>query len=125
MNTSVVSSFNNYFEEFVKSIRCVFPYMEDLEIAEKAIQTIRKINPKLVLKSFKKYFLEPYANQIENGDITFFIKNDYSYIVGDNRSILDKIDILRVSVGQMSPNDQEKVVLYIQNLIRLLYMEDK
>ena len=119
MNTSVVSSFNNYFEEFVKSIRCVFPDMEDLEIAEKAIQKIRKINPKLVLISFKKYFLEPYANQIENGDITFFIKNDYSYIVGDNRSILDKIDILRVSVGQMSPNDQEKVVLYIQNLKRI------
>lgn len=119
MNTSVVSSFNNYFEEFVKSIRGVFPDMEDLEIAETAIQTIRKINPKLVLISFKNYFLEPYANQIENGDITFFIKNDYSYIVGDNRSILDKIDILRVSVGQMSPNDQEKVVLYIQNLKRI------
>lgn len=116
MSSSIVSAFNNYLDEFVESVRRVFPDVEDIEVAQKAIQTLRKSNPKMVLLSFKTYLLEPYAKQIEDGDISFFIKNDYSNLVGENHIILEKIDILRTSVGLMGADDQVKVIKYLQNL---------
>lgn len=116
MSSSIVSAFNNYLDEFVESVRRVFPDVEDIEVAQKAIQTLRKSNPKMVLLSFKTYLLEPYAKQIEDGDISFFIKNDYSNLVGENHIILEKIDILRTSVGLMGADDQVKVIKYMQNL---------
>lgn len=116
MSSSIVSAFNNYLDEFVESVRRVFPDVEDIEVAQKAIQTLRKSNPKMVLLSFKTYLLEPYAKQIEDGDISFFIQNDYSNLVGENHTILEKIDILRTSVGLMGADDQVKVIKYLQNL---------
>lgn len=116
MSNPVVAAFNNHFEEFVEDIKRVFPDDDDIATAQSALQKMRKANPRLILISFKQYVLTPYANQIESGDVSFFIENDYSSVIGDNKMILDKIEALRGPVSRMEEDDLNKVIGYLKNL---------
>jgi len=116
MSNPVVAAFNNHFEEFIEDIQRVFPDDDDIATAQSALQKMRKANPRLILISFKRYVLTPYANQIDNGDVSFFIENDYSSVIGDNKMILDKIEALRGPVSRMEGDDLNKVIGYLKNL---------
>ena len=61
-------------------------------------------------------------NQIEEGNIDFFINKNYQKDIGniaDSEYILNKINILRDPVRNMDKNEQEKVIKYMQNLSKL------
>jgi rubrerythrin len=79
--------------------------------------------PRALIKMFNEHFVKLYSNQIENGDISFFIENDYrkqhGYKEDDQVWALDKIESLRQPVKNMSEEEKKKVVKYLQNLKKL------
>jgi hypothetical protein len=122
MSTNLVTVFNDHFSEFVNDIHGVFPDDPDILTAKNALLTIRKANPKLLVKIWIQYVFSPYKNQIENGDINFFLTKDYSndFVSNDKADIIMKsIDRLRKPVKDMSPENQSKTMKYIQNLSKL------
>ena len=122
MSTNLVTVFNDHFSEFVNDIHGVFPDDPDILTAKNALLTIRKANPKLLVKIWIQYVFSPYKNQIENGDINFFLTKDYSndFVSIDKADIIMKsIDRLRKPVKDMSPENQSKTMKYIQNLSKL------
>ena len=122
MSTNLVTVFNDHFSEFVNDIHGVFPDDPDILTAKNALLTIRKANPKLLVKIWIQYVFSPYKNQIENGDINFFLTEDYSndFVSNDKADIIMKsIDRLRKPVKDMSPENQSKTMKYIQNLSKL------
>jgi hypothetical protein len=125
MATNLLTVFNDHFSEFVNDIQSVFPEDADILTAKNALITIRKANPKLLVKIWVKYVITPYKEQIDSGDINFFINKDYSndlvkYDGADK--IMESIDRLRNPVKQMSPDNQAKTMKYIQNLSKLALM---
>jgi hypothetical protein len=50
----------------------------DILTAKNSLLTIRKANPKLLIKIWYKYVAFPYNAEIESGNIDFFINKDYS-----------------------------------------------
>ena len=116
-----LTAFNNHFEEFVEDIKRVFPEDTDISAAAVAIKQMRKANPTIVLKGFREYVTLPYSQQIDDGDIEFFLKKDYRSDLGNLSSsvILEKIDMLRKPISDMDIEDQKKVVKYLQNLKKL------
>jgi hypothetical protein len=72
---------------------------------------------------FNDYFVALYSPEIEKGDLDFFIKNDYrakhGYKPTDDVWVIDKIDVLREPVSNMSPEEKANVVQYLQNLKKL------
>ena len=72
---------------------------------------------------FNDYFAEIYSDEIESGNLNFFIENDYrskhGYKDTDDVWILDKIDVLREPVKKMTDEDKEKVIQYLKNLKKL------
>ncbi len=117
-----VTLFNDHFVEFVSDIQSVFPEDVDVLTAKNALLAIRKANPKLLVKIWINYVATPYRSQIESGDINFFINKDYSSDVSktDNADkIMESIDRLRNPVKEMSRENQEKTMKYIQNLTKL------
>ena len=122
MSTNLVTVFNDHFSEFVNDIHGVFPDDPDILTAKNALLTIRKANPKLLVKIWIQYVFSPYKNQIENGDINFFLTKDYSndFVSNDKADIIMKsIDRLRKPVKDMSPENQSKTMKYIQNLSKI------
>lgn len=125
MATSLLTVFNNHFSEFVNDIHNVFPDDPDILTAKNGLLAIRKANPKLIVKIWKKYVAEPYKDKIDSGDIEFFITKDYSNDLSRNDNsdkIMEAIDRLRNPVKLMSSTNQSKTMKYIQNLTKLSYM---
>lgn len=125
MATNLLTVFNDHFSEFVNDIQSVFPDDVDILTAKNALITIRKANPKLLVKIWITYVVTPYKQQIDSGDINFFINKDYSKDLAKNDNadkIMESIDRLRNPIKQMSSENQAKTMKYIQNLSKLALM---
>ena len=120
--------FNDHFVEFVCAIHTVFPENSDILTAKNALLAIRKANPKLIVKIWNQYIILPYTEEIERGDLEFFINKDYSNdltYAGNSDQIMDSINRLRQPVGQMNPTERQNVVKYLQNLSKLAALHFK
>lgn len=119
---NLITAFNNHFSLFVDDIYSVFPDNVDILTAKNSLIALRKANPKLLIKIWLNYVYTPYKEQIDNGDINFFITKDYSSDLSKNNNankIMESIDRLRTPVKEMTPENQEKTMKYIQNLSKL------
>ena len=88
---------------------------------------LKKMNPAIVIKTWKKYIADRYLEQINNDDVSFFISKDYSndliYSYNPDK-IIDTINRLRDPIRNMDESDQVKTMKYIKNLTKmsLLYV---
>lgn len=114
--------FNDHFAEFVNAIQSVFPEDPDILTAKNGLIAIRKANPKLLIKIWNTYVIAPYGSQIEEGNIDFFLKKDYSADLvnaGNSTQIMESINRLRGPVQQMNETERKNVAKYLQNLSKL------
>ena len=121
-NANLLTAFNDHFVEFVTDVHNVFPEDRDVLTAKNALLAIRKANPKLIVKIWNQFIVSKYRTQIENGDISFFIDKDYSQdleATQNSDKIMEAINRLRDPIRQMSADNQEKTMIYIQNLTKL------
>lgn len=124
MNKSqIVDTFNKQFMEFINDIECVFPDDKDITSTKKTISKTLMIMPRTVIKMFNEHIVSFYSDEIENGDIAFFITNDYrtkhGYKEKDDVWVLDKIDVLRKPIENMNLDEKAKVIQYMKNLKKL------
>jgi hypothetical protein len=122
---TILGAFNDHFIEFVNDIVTVFPDNVDLAAAKNSFIMIRKANPKLIIKIWQSYVIEKYKDNIDAGDISFFINKNYGDDLANTENsdkISEAIDRLRDPIKMMSIEDQAKTMKYIQNLTKLSTM---
>jgi hypothetical protein len=122
MSNNILTAFNDHFMEFVNDIYNVFPNDVDILTAKNALSTIRKANPKMIVKIWKTFIVGKYSAEIEAGNLDFFINKDYSEDVSSYQysdKITESIDRLRGPIKQMTKENQAKTMKYIQNLTKL------
>jgi hypothetical protein len=120
--SNILTAFNDHFFEFLNDVQEVFPTDPDILAAKNALTMIRKANPKMIVKIWKTFIAEKYRAQIEANDISFFLTKDYSSDVSkaqNSDKIMESIDRLREPIKNMAPDEQAKVMKYIQNLTKL------
>ena len=118
----ILRAFNDHFMELVDDIIRVFPDNNDIKTLKTAFSRMRKINPKLILTAVQAYVLANYRQEIEAGNLDFFIEKDYSYdlsSIKNSKYIISKIEQLRNSVRKMNDDDKKNVVKYLHNLLKL------
>ena len=126
MSSNLLTTFNDHLMEFIDDVQRVFPNSVDVLATHKTLSAIRKMNPKLIIKIWKKYITDKYMSQIEKNDISFFIEKDYFEDLtnmDNSEQIVQSIDRLRDPIKQMNEEDQAKCMKYIYNLskISMLY----
>jgi len=125
MSVNILAAFNDHFVDFVTDIHNVFPDDVDVLTAKNSLLTIRKLNPKMIVKIWNTFIVGKYKKEIEDGDLSFFIDKDYTDDVSsvqNSDKIVESINRLRNPVKQMSIQNQTKVMKYIQNLTKLAAM---
>ena len=125
MSNNILTAFNDHFIEFVSDIQNVFPEDADILTAKNALITIRKANPKMIVKIWNAYIVGKYKPEIESGNLEFFMNKDYSQDVSgasNSDKIMDSINRLREPIKHMTPENQAKTMKYIQNLTKLAAM---
>ena len=124
-NSMLLQGFNNHFEEFVSDVQTVFPDDLDVNTAANLLGTLRKANPKMIIRIWKAYISDKYGVQIEKGDISFFLGKNYGQDLQDldsSKRVLDAIEKLRAPINAMSKENKDKSMKYIQNLTKLSNM---
>jgi hypothetical protein len=122
---TLLTAFNDHFMEFVNDIYAVFPEDVDILSAKNSFSAVRKMNPKLLIKSWDTLVVGKYQREIELGDLSFFMDKDYTQDlqnVPNNPNaerIVSAIDRLRTPIKTMSPDNQAKIMKYIQNLTKI------
>ena len=125
MSVNILAAFNDHFVDFVTDIHNVFPDDVDVLTAKNSLLTIRKLNPKMIVKIWNTFIVGKYKKEIDAGDLSFFINKDYADDVSsvqNSDKIMESINRLRNPVKQMSVENQTKVMKYIQNLTKLSAM---
>ena len=125
MSNNILTAFNDHFIDFVNDIQSVFPNDADILSTKTALMAIRKANPKMIVKIWNAFIVSNYKGEIEAGNLDFFINKDYSQDVSsaaNSDKIMESIDRLRAPVKNMGPENQAKVMKYIQNLTKLAQM---
>jgi hypothetical protein len=116
----VMKAFLNQFTDFVEDIHDVFPDNADIDSTKTALFLIKKTNPRILLNAWTTYIVEPYNDQIENGDIGFFLDKDYTRdLEYMGNAVMQKVDMLRGPIRDMGDDNQAKSMKYIQNLTKL------
>jgi hypothetical protein len=115
----IVKGFNKHFEEFIEDVQSIFPEDDEVITMKNLIFMLKKTNPRLIMEGWNMYISTPYKEPIDNGDISFFINKDYSADVTMTDSISNFIERLRGYVRNMSEENQQKSMKYIQNLCNL------
>jgi hypothetical protein len=126
--SNILTAFNDHFIDFVNDIHCVFPDDVDILTTKNALTAIRKANPKMIVKIWDAFIVSKYKEEIESGNLDFFINKDYSQDISNasnSDKIMESIDRLRQPVKNMGPENQAKVMKYIQNLTKLAQLCDK
>ena len=120
---NIITIFNNHFSEFIDDISSIFPDNVKIMSAKTALSTIKRANPKMIIKILIEYIAIPYKTQIEKGDISFFLNNDYMKDLGDySQSAMEYINMLRDPIKNMGSSNQAKAMKYIQNLSKISAM---
>ena len=120
--SSILTAFNDHFFDFLNDIQNVFPNDHDILAAINALTMVRRFNPKMIVKIWKAFIADKYRAQIEANDISFFLSKDYSSDVSNAQNsdkIMESINRLREPIKNMGPENQAKVMKYIQNLTKL------
>lgn len=120
--SELLSAFNNHLTELVEALIEIMPEDAELKTAQVSISTLRRMNPRLIIPIWKTYVLDNYEKQIEEGNIKFFLEKDYAEDVkneGNAKEILDKITIIKRRINELSQENTQKTILYIQNLTKL------
>jgi hypothetical protein len=119
----IIDTFNKHFLEFIMDVERVFPNDTDIMSSRKTLSKSLILMPKSLIRMFNDSFVAIYGNEIDNGDLNFFIENNYrekhGYKPTDDVWVLDKIDVLREPIKKMSDDDKSKVIQYLKNLKKL------
>jgi hypothetical protein len=121
-NTIFLTAFNDKFSEFVDTIVNFFPNDSDILATRTLFSLMRKNNPKLLVKAWQNYVQSKYSNEIETGDILFFISKDYHSDLSENPDsdyVIEVINRLRKPIHELTEENINTVAKYLQILNKL------
>ena len=122
MNIHLVKIFNEIFFNFVNLISKTFPNDLEITLAKNKLYAIKKINPKLFIKIWKKHITDKYKDSIEEGNIDYFIEKNYSddlNKVNNSERVMKSINRLREPIKNMNKSKQDMAMLFIQDLSKI------
>ena len=120
--SDLLKTFNNQLSELFEDIIRIFPNDKEIYLAYTSLTTLKKMNPKLIINVWKKYIMDTYNNEIENGNIDYFLNKNYTDDLKNTEyanEILSKIEKIREPIKSLTDENKTKTIQYIQNLTNL------
>ena len=120
--STILTGFNDHLMEMLEDLKTALPSNTVIATAYPGLYAIRKANPKMIIQVWKPYVVDKYEEEIMKGNINFFLEKDYKEDVVDaanSNTILEKIDSIKGPIKDLSEENLQKTISYIQNLVKL------
>jgi hypothetical protein len=124
----LIEVFNEHILEFIRDIQTVYPDDINIQMTKTAAYAATIVNPKIMIRSWRDTVVVPYRNEINKGEINFFIDKNYDddlrYLDNDKKAkrIMKGINNLREPIKRMTLQNKTKSMKYVQNLTKLATM---
>jgi len=119
-NSLVLSTFVSQLDECLTDIATVYSTDKRFIRCKMYLDTLKQTNPRMILTTWKTMITEKYDEQIQQGDVSYFLEKDYKDELPIYNPTIDQaIQDLRTAIREMSNSNKEKAVQYIQNLCKL------
>jgi hypothetical protein len=123
-NSLVLATFNKQLDECIQDIMTAYPNLtvdDSRFIRFKAyFETLKSSNPRLIILTWKTKVNDKYREQIDSGDVDFFIAKSYNDDVAIiTNEVESAINDLRRVISSMSKENIVASMKYIQNLCKL------
>lgn len=125
----LVKIFAEQTEELYLDLRNVYPDNVDVKTGLTIVQTMKRFNPKLMIKKYKSAVNDDYYDQIVKGDVSFFINKNY---MDDCKKIgfdakaaqeqSDWIESLKSLYYDATEENKKKLIKYFQNFSKICRM---
>ena len=118
----VIQAYFKHFDEFMEDILRVYPDNKKYLKLKMYFDAMKKANPRMLIMCWKTMITEPYREEIEKGDVSFFMEKDYTEDldwVNKKHNIGESVRELRASVRDMSEANTQKAMKYVQNLTKI------
>jgi hypothetical protein len=125
MSSPYLQAFNNQFLEFIEDILRLFPNDPDIIASKNSLLLVKRVNPRLIIMTWRDLIATPYQQQIEEGGIDFFLHKDYKEDLQnapDVEKTLAIIERLRTPLRNLHEGDKDMAMKYITNLTKLSLM---
>lgn len=122
--SSFLGAFNTHLLELLEDLKTLYPADINIKTAIRLVSTLKKANPKMLLKGWKISVNDEYKKQIEEGDFDFFLNKEYDRDIGgdlkqSSSQILDAINLIKNKFRDMDETNRKKTIKYVQNLTKL------
>jgi len=125
--STAMKSFNTLFFDFLDDIISIYPENKEIKFAREKFELFKKSNPSILIKFWKPYIYDMYSEQINAGDISFFLQKDYRSDFENSKEkisdvyekTLSMIESVRVTILDMDDTNRECSAKYIINLSKL------
>ena len=118
----IMRSFNTHLIELLDDILVIYPDNVEILTARKFFETIKRLNPAVLIKSWYINVYQEYKMEIEQGNLYFFFEKDYSRDLtqlNDSDDIIRMIDNVRQPLSQLSDVNKTHSLTYLNNLNKL------
>lgn len=113
-----LSLFVNQLNSLCSELSDMYPEDVDIKMAKTSIDTMKKMNPKVIYNTFSQY-VYPFKDQILNRNEDFFLNMDFSKINGVEATNMMTVMNLKKYWGTMSDQTKECMWQYFGVLIKL------
>jgi predicted RNase H-like HicB family nuclease len=130
VNKSVlVKVFSEQCEELYQDLLKIYPNNLDIKTGLTMVQTMKRFNPKLMIKKYNVSVNDVYYDKIMKGDLEYFIEKDYladCHNVGYTKEGAEKhndwIDSLKKLYKEQDEKNKKKLKKYFQQLSKICRM---
>ena len=121
---TIQRAFNTLLQEFFKDVQVIYPDNTEISFAADSFETLKRMNPSIIIRAWHKYAYLPYASYIDDGDLEFFLNKDYSADINDSAGskkdeFLKMIDKVRKPLSELDDVNREHTKEYLRKLNKL------
>ena len=114
MSLTYVSAFNNQFLQFCDDLITIFPHDNDIKAYKNTFSFIMKSNVRKICNMFYTNITKIYKDKINNKEETFFLENNYDYIINGDSGYKDLMLKLKQYWNNLSNENKDSVWKYFQ-----------
>ena len=125
--TLILNAFNQLNLKAVEYGVTLMPDNIELATMKNALTGLILASPELNIITFKECTVKRYRSKIEERDMSFFVERKYDdncEDIGISKFVFEKMDCLRMPVGQMEKANQDVIFDYMHKMIKLSDMYD-
>lgn len=125
----LVKIFAEQTEELYLDLQNVYPENIEIKTGLTIVQTMKRFNPKLMIKKYKEAVNDKYYDKVVKGDVSFFINKNYlddcQKIGFDSKGAeaqSDYIESLKSLYFEAEEENKKKLIKYFQNFSKICRM---